>query len=175
MVCSLDGYIGKADGDTSWMAHESHYPTGTSLSQEYVDAVLDNIDCYVMGSKTYEKTLELGWAYGDKPVVVVSSKERQSHRSTVSFFKGAQQPLIDTLHEKGYEKIWVVGGASLVKEYLINGFADQIIITFLPIIIGEGTLFFNAIGKEIKLELSHVEAFDNGMIEMTYQINKTEV
>ena len=173
MTCSLDGYIADVSGGTSWMNHESSYPDGISLSQEYITQVLERIDCYIMGSKTYEKALELGWAYSDTPVIVMTSQIRSDHRPSVSFFDGELADLIHDISKQEYRSIWVVGGSSVVREFLLSGLVDEIVITFLPIIIGGGKPFFDNLKKEIRLDLSNVEVFDNGMVEITYQIIKT--
>ena len=63
MVASLDGYIAKKDGSVDWMASDDHYEAGIMLTDEAIAAFLKKIDCYVMGSITYEQALKLGWLY----------------------------------------------------------------------------------------------------------------
>ena len=75
MVSSLDGFIAKKDNSVSWMDSTGVYEAGASISQEEIAAFIKSIDCYVLGSRTYEHALELGWPYGDTPVVVVTSRE----------------------------------------------------------------------------------------------------
>ena len=76
MVSSLDGFIAKKDNSVAWLESAgSVYEAGASVSAEEAAAFVKAIDCYVMGSRTYEHALELGWVYGDTPVVVVSSRE----------------------------------------------------------------------------------------------------
>ena len=61
MVSSLDGFIAKEDGSVSWMRSTDYYDKGIDLTEEYIAEFLESIDCYVMGSKTYEHAVELGW------------------------------------------------------------------------------------------------------------------
>ena len=70
MVSSLDGFIAKKDGSISWMHSKDTYRKGIELSDEYVANFLKSMDCYVMGSRTYEHAIELGWPYGEVPVLV---------------------------------------------------------------------------------------------------------
>jgi len=74
MVSSLDGFIAKKDNSVSWLDSPGRvYEAGVSISEEEVAAFVKSIDCYVLGSRTYEHALELGWPYGDTPVVVVTT------------------------------------------------------------------------------------------------------
>ncbi len=71
MVSSLDGFIAKKDNNVSWLDNPGNvYEAGVSISEEEAAAFVKTIDCYVLGSRTYEHALELGWPYGDTPAVV---------------------------------------------------------------------------------------------------------
>ncbi|MEQ9300155.1 MAG: dihydrofolate reductase family protein [Cyclobacteriaceae bacterium] len=169
MVSSLDGFIAKEDGDVSWMRSMDVHEGGKVLTEQYITEFLDSIDCYVMGSKTYEHALELGWPYGNKPVIVLTTRELESDRSSVSFFNGELKHLFDT-ELKSYHNIWMVGGSALTKDFLKMGLADEIVISILPILLGQGLSFFDCIGKEISLHLKDSTAYNDGMVELTYAI-----
>ena len=171
MVCSLDGFIAKKDGDISWMQSTDHYEKGEVLTDEDIVKYLERIGCYVMGSKTYEHALELGWPYGDKPVVVLTHRDLKSDKSNVEFHSGNLKKLVKQLKSK-YENTWMVGGAHVTKEFLHLNLADEIIITVMPLILGDGIPFFNQIEQEHRLHLKEVTAFLDGMVEMTYEIDK---
>ncbi len=172
MVSSLDGFIAKKDGDISWMQSTDTYEKGTALTEEYITAFLHSIDCYVMGSKTYEHALQLGWPYGEKPVFVLTSKNLKSDKKSVEFRSGDLPSFVNTELRSKYENIWMVGGALLTKEFLQLGLADEIVFTIMPVVLGDGTLFFDYIGQEIPLHLKDVTAFKDGMVELTYEIRK---
>ena len=169
MVSSLDGFIAKKDGDVSWMHSTDNYEKGVTLTDEYIEEFLNSIDCYVMGSRTYEHALELGWPYGEKPVVVLTAKNLKSNRKSVEFHSGDLSKIVKDLKLK-YQNIWMVGGAMLTKEFLRLNLADEIVISIMPVILGDGTLFFDYIGKEMKLHLKDVKAYKDGMTELTYEI-----
>src|SRR3974390_203392 len=93
MAASLDGFIARRDGRVDWMETSDEFVGGESMSPEFVEAVLKSIDCYVMGSRTYETALGFeakgfGWAYGDKPVFVLTSRKLSRPRNTVEFYSG---------------------------------------------------------------------------------------
>ncbi len=169
MVSSIDGFIAKADGDVSWMHSTDTYEGGKVLSEAYITEFLDAIDCYVMGSKTYEHAQELGWPYGEKPVVVLTSRELSSERSNVNFYHGKLKHLVET-ELTAYSNIWMVGGSSLTRDFLQQQLADEIVISILPIILGSGKLFFDFVGREIPLHLKESSTYKDGMVELTYEI-----
>ena len=73
MATSLDGFIARKDGSVDWMETSDEFAGGETLGPEFIEAFLKTIECYVMGSRTYETALRFetqgfGWAYGDKPV-----------------------------------------------------------------------------------------------------------
>ena len=167
MVASLDGYVASNDNSYDWLEIQDSYANGKHLSEEDIHHFLEAIDCYVMGSKTYELALKLGWPYGEKPVVVATQRQLQSDRSTVKFSNTGLQVLAQELNNN-YKNIWLVGGPILVKEFLNQQLADKIIVTIKPIILGDGLPFFKDIQKEHRLHLEDVVAYQTGMVELSY-------
>src|SRR5262245_28942084 len=93
MAASLDGFIARRDGRVDWLETSDHFEGGTAMTPESVETFLDTIDCYVMGSRTYETALAfeasgLGWSYGDKPTVVLTHRALRKTRNTVEFYAG---------------------------------------------------------------------------------------
>ncbi len=172
MVSSLDGFIAKKDGDVSWMHSKDTYEKGIELTKEYIEEFLKSIDCYVMGSRTYEHAIKHGWPYGDVPVFVLTNRNLKSDKKSVEFLSGDLNEVVSNKLKSEFKNIWMVGGTMLSKEFLRLGLADEINITIIPTLLGNGTLFFDYIGKEIPLHLKDVIAFKDGMIEMVYEIIK---
>jgi dihydrofolate reductase len=174
MVSSLDGIIAKKDNSVSWFETSSKYEKG--VSGQDPDEFLKTIDCYVMGSRTYEHALDLsksyGWAYGDKPTIVVTNRSLPNNRPNVEFYSGDLNKLVNERLKPNYRNVWLAGGAILAKEFIRLKLTDDIRVSVLPIILGEGTLFFDNIGKEQALHLKDVSAYKNGMIELWYEIKK---
>ena len=93
MAASLDGFIARKDGRVDWLETSDEFAGGETMDPGFVEAFLKTIDCYVMGSRTYETALSfeakgLGWAYGDKPTFVLTSRELPRTRDTVEFYSG---------------------------------------------------------------------------------------
>lgn len=172
MVASLDGFIEKKDRSVSWMDSADNYEDGVVLTDEAVATFLQSIDCYVMGARTYELALELGWPYGDVPVIVLTHRDLPNTRETVEFYSGDLEVLVNQRLKPRYKGIWLVGGARAVKDFLRLQLADEISLTIAPVILGDGTLFFDYIGREQLLHLKEVTPYKNGMVELCYEIQK---
>ena len=176
MVSSLDGYIAKKDNSVSWFDTGDTYEKGVSVTPEEAAAFLKTIDCYVMGSRTYEHALELsksyGWAYGDVPTIVLTHRELPVERPNIETYSGDLNKLVNERLKPNFQNVWVVGGAELAKDFIRLNLADEIRQSILPIILGGGTPFFDEIGKEQALHLKDLKAYKSGMVELCYEIRK---
>jgi dihydrofolate reductase len=169
MVSSLDGFIAKKDNTVSWLESAgSVYEAGVSISQEEAAEFLKGIDCYVMGSRTYEHALELGWVYGDTPVVVVSGRKLPTATKSVEFYSGDLKTLVDTKLAPRYRNIWLVGGAMLCQRFLELGLVDEIRLTIAPVVLGDGLRLFGGSPTEAQWNLKNVVAYKNGFVELSY-------
>jgi dihydrofolate reductase len=169
MVSSLDGFIAKKDNSVSWLDSPGNvYERGVSISEEEIAKFLKTIDCYVMGSRTYEHALELGWPYGDTPVVVVTSREWPAAKKTVEFYSGDLRTLVDVKLAPRYRHIWLVGGAKLSHDFIELGLVDEIKLTIAPVTLGEGLRLFGSSTTEKCWNLNDVAAYKNGFVELSY-------
>ena len=174
MVSSLDGIIAKKDNSVSWFETADIYENG--VSGQDPEEFLKTIDCYIMGSRTYDHALELsksyGWAYGDTPTIVVTNRIQPVDRQNIEFYSGDLNKLVDERLKPNYRNVWLVGGAVLVKDFICLKLADEIRLSVMPVILGDGTPFFDHIGQEQALHLKDVIAYKNGMVELCYEIRK---
>ncbi|HET6767900.1 MAG TPA: dihydrofolate reductase family protein [Chitinophagaceae bacterium] len=174
MVSSVDGIIAKKDNSVSWFETSDYYDKG--VPGQDPEEFLKTIDCYVMGSRTYEHALELsksyGWAYGDVPTFVVTHRNLQTDRKNIEFYSGDLNKLVNERLKPYHKNVWLVGGAILVKDFLRLKLADEIRLSILPVILGDGTLFFDHVGQEDLLHLKDVTAYKSGMVELWYEIKK---
>jgi len=172
MVSSLDGMIAKKDNSISWFETSDHYEKG--VSGQDPEEFLKTIDCYVMGAHTYEHALELsknyGWAYGEKPTIVLTHRNLSIDRKNIEIYSGDLNKLVNERLKPKCRNVWLVGGSILVKDFIRLKLADEIRITILPIVLGEGKPFFEDIKQEYPLHLKDVTAYKNGMVELCYEI-----
>jgi dihydrofolate reductase len=174
MVSSLDGMIAKNDNSVSWFETSDFYEKG--LAEPDAAEFLKNIDCYVMGARTYEHALELsttyGWAYGDTPTIVLTHRNLPINRPNIELYSGELNKLVTERLQPNFRNVWLVGGPMLAKDFIRAKLADEIRLSILPIILGEGKPFFDQIGQEQTLHLKEVTPRKSGMVELCYEIRK---
>ena len=168
-VSSLDGFIARKDNSVSWLEGNGQaYEAGVSLSEEEIEAFVKGIDCYVLGSRTYEHALELGWPYGDTPTVVVTGRSLAKAKASVEFYSGDLKALVDENLAPRYRNIWLVGGATLCRSFLELGLVDEIRLTIAPVLLGGGLRLFGDSTSETRWNLKNTVAYRNGFVELTY-------
>jgi dihydrofolate reductase len=175
MVASLDGFIARRDGSVDWLETSDEFAGGATLDPGVAESFLETIDCYVMGSRTYETALRfeaqgLGWSYGTKPTFVLTSRDLPRTRDTVEFHAGGLAEFVDGRLRPGFRSIWFVGGGAVCSECLRLGLADEIRYSILPVLIGEGISFFERLGQDIALHLAEVKGYASGMVELRYEV-----
>jgi len=177
MAASVDGFIARRDGSVDWMETADEFAGGTIMDPGFVEAFLKTIDCYVMGSRTYETALRfdgqgLTWPYGDKPTFVLTTRVLPRNRESVEFYSGDLTQLVTGRLRAEFGSIWVVGGASLCSACLRLGLVDEIRYSILPILIGDGTPFFERLESDIALHLAEVSAYRSGVVELRYDVRR---
>ena len=175
MAASLDGYIARKDGSVDWLETSDEFVDGDTMDAGSIEAFLKTIDCYVMGSRTYETALRfeaqgLGWSYGDKPTFVLTSRKLPRTRDSVEFYSGDLAQFVNGRLRPTFRSIWFVGGGVVSAECLRLGLADEVSYSILPILIGDGIAFFEKLDRDIALHLAEVKAYNNGMIELHYEV-----
>ena len=175
MAASLDGFIARKDGRGDWLETSDEFADGETLDPGFVEDFLKTIDCYVMGSRTYETALNFeakgfGWAYGDKPTYVLTSRELPRTRDTVKFYSGELVQFVNGHLRPTFHTIWFVGGGAVCGECLRLGLADEVRYSILPILIGDGVRFFEKLDRDIPLHLIEVKAYKSGMIGLHYMV-----
>ena len=177
MVASLDGFIARKDGSVDWMETSDQFVGGDTMSPEFVEAFLKTIECYVMGSRTYETALSfeakgLGWSYGDKPTFVLTRRELPRTRDTVKFYSGDLAQFVNGRLRPTFRTIWFVGGGVVSGECLRLGLADEVRYSILPILIGDGIPFFEKLDRDVALHLAGAKAYKSGTVELRYEVRR---
>jgi dihydrofolate reductase len=175
MAASLDGFIARKDGSVDWLEVADEFEGGATLDPEFVAEFLKTIDCYVMGSRTYETALDFeakgfGWSYGDKPTFVLTSRELPRTRETVEFHSGDLALLVNEQLKPRFRSIWFVGGGAVSGECLRLGLADEVRYSIMPVLIGDGIRFFEGLDHDVELHLVEVKAYTSGMVALRHQV-----
>ena len=177
MVASLDGFVARKDGSVDWMETSDEFAGGETMDPEFVEAFLKTIDCYVMGSRTYETALSfeakgLGWSYGDKPTFVLTTRDLPRTRNSVEFYSGDLTQLVNGCLRPSFRSIWFVGGGVVSGECLRLGLAEEVRYSLLPILIGDGIRFFERLEADVALHLTEVKAYQSGTVALRYEVRR---
>lgn len=177
MVASLDGFIARRDGSVDWLETSDKFEGGATMTAEFIAEFLKTIDCYVMGSRTYETALGFeakgyGWAYGDKPTFVLTSRHLPRTRDTVEFYSGDLAVLVNERLKPVFRSIWFGGGGVVSSECLRLGLADEVRYSIVPVLIGDGISFFEGLERDIALHLVEVKAYESGMVALRHEVRK---
>jgi dihydrofolate reductase len=170
IATSLDGFIARADGDIDWLSEGG----GDGGSEDYgYKAFMDTVDVLVMGRKTYEKVLTFAeWPYGSKPVIVLSSTPvhiPQTVAATVESMACAPGELVRRLSRRGVGHLYVDGGKT-IQGFLEAGCIQQLIITVIPLLIGNGIPLFGPLTHDIRLRHVETRQFSNGFVQSKYEV-----
>lgn len=167
---SLDGYIAKKDGDITWL-EEFPNPDGSDFG---FSDFMKKIDALLMGRNTYEKVLTFGfWPY-EKPVYVVSNtiKELPENLKGKVFIVGGEiLEILESLESKGLKSIYVDGG-KLIQSFLSEDLIDTMIITTIPVILGEGLPLFGSVGRELKWDFVESQVLNKYAVKSEYSRKK---
>jgi dihydrofolate reductase len=168
---SLDGFIARRDGDLSWLDRaNAKVPPGTDLG---FYTFLATVDAIVMGRASYEKVLTLGpWPYGDTRVVVLSRRPLAIEPALAGKVTASSEepaPLRDRLAAEGARRLYIDGGVT-VQRFLAAGLIDDLQITIIPVVIGDGLPLFGAVPADVVLELVDVAHFAFGYVRVRYRV-----
>ena len=177
MGCSADGFIARKDGRVDWMETSDRFEDGAEMDPEFVREFLASIDCYVMGSKTYETALDFeskgfGWSYGDTPVFVLTRRDLPVTRQSVELVSEPLESLIRDRLRPRYGKIWIAGGSAVAGECLRLGLTDEVSYSMLPVLIGEGMPYFDRLDADVPLHLLEARAYKSGMVALRYEVRR---
>jgi len=173
---SLDGYIAESDGGLDWLLNydgEAGSDASQATDGEY-DHFFAQVGAIVMGSGTYEFILaeeDDRWPYAGTPCWVFSSRELPvPDGGGVRFARGPVAPVHEQLRAAAGERnVWIVGGGGLASDFADAGLLDELLLTVVPVVLGDGLpTFERSPGR--RLHLSGVRPFSNGMTELCYDV-----
>ena len=163
---SLDGFIAGKDGDIGWL---NEIPNPSNSDYGYAEFI-ENIDALVMGRNTFELVLTFGdWPYG-KPVFVLSNSldnVPEGMEDKAEIVKGDLKTLVEMLKKRGYEDLYVDGG-SVIQSFLKEDLIDEMIITRVPILLGEGIPLFGKLENHMKFKLVKTVTYNETLVSGHY-------
>jgi dihydrofolate reductase len=163
---SVDGFIARANGAFDFLPQGGGEPHG-------YDEFLTSVDALVIGRKTFETVLALPvWPYGDKRVVVLSSKPvdfSAVRGGVVEQMAGPPADIVSTLAVRGAQRIYVDGGIT-IQRFLRAGVIQRLIITRVPVLIGDGIPLFGSLPRDLRLRHVATQQYDSGLVKSEYHV-----
>jgi dihydrofolate reductase len=172
IAVSADGFIARLNGDLDWLPGADGADSNSSEDYGYKDFIATT-DVLVMGRHSFEKVLTFGeWPYKDKKVVVLSSKPDnipEHLKDCVQWKNSSPQDLTKELSEQGFKHIYVDGGKT-IQGFLYHGLIQQIILTKIPVLIGEGISLFGPLAGDVILKHIKTQDYPSGFVQTHYEV-----
>jgi dihydrofolate reductase len=166
IATSLDGFIARRDGGLDWLPHDGGEPHG-------YDEFIATVDGLVIGRKTFETVLAFdAWPYGSKPVIVLTSTPsawQAPEGAVCDFMAGSPTEVVERLRARGLTHLYVDGGIT-IQRFLDAGLIQRLVITRIPVLLGDGIPLFGPLSQDIRLQHVGTRAFPSGMVQSEYVI-----
>jgi dihydrofolate reductase len=163
---SVDGFLARRNGDLDFL------PSGDVEEHGY-EAFVATVDAIVIGRGTFEKVLEFeGWPYGNRRVVVLSSRPldlSRVPRESVEQMSGPPEEIVARLSARGIGHIYVDGGIT-IQRFLRAGLIQRLIVTRVPVLIGDGIPLFGGLDSDVKLRHVETRTYRGGLVQSEYAI-----
>lgn len=169
VAISLDGFIAKTDGNVDWLDEFESLADGEDAGY---GELFNAVDSMIMGRRTFEKILTFDWPYGKKSITVMSSSLKtipKKLRGSVRISASSPIKLLEKLEAEGQRHIYLDGG-QLIQSFLRDGLVDDLTLTMIPILLGEGIPLFGHLKKDIRLELLKTRSWENGFVQTKYRV-----
>ncbi len=178
---SLDGYIAEADDTLGWLLeYEGSFAgEGVEPSKGAYDRFYEGVGALIMGSATYafilgQLSAGAEWPYRGKPTWVLSSRDLPipsgpdvDVRVVSSTVRDLHRELIAAA---GQRNLWIVGGGNVASQFADEGLLDELLVTVVPVVLGDGKPLFDRRLPGGPMQLTQVRPFDSGMVELRYEV-----
>lgn len=163
---SVDGFLARPNDDLDFL------PEGGGEPHGYVE-FMASVDVLVIGRKTYEKVLGFDqWPYGGKRVVVLSSRPidlSPARGAVVEQMSGAPREILSALAARGLQHAYVDGGIT-IQGFLREGLIGRLVVTRVPVLIGEGIPLFGPLPKDVHLHHVATRHYASGLVQSEYAV-----
>lgn len=168
VASSIDGYIARVDNSLDWLDETNESGVDFGFNEFF-----GSVDLIVMGYNTYKVVAGFdGWFYGDTKVVALTHKEvvvPENLQGKVELFSGSIDALLEKYKE--YKHIYVDGGG-LISSFIKANLLDEITITHIPVVLGDGIKLFQGFDTDLKLQIIETKIYNNKMSQTKYKVKK---
>jgi dihydrofolate reductase len=175
VAASLDGFIATAKDDLTWLLEFDGFEGG----KESYESFMDGVGCIVMGGGTFTWLMEHepgNWPYRGTPCYVFTHHEFTAPPGAeVTFVRGPVDEFIpDFMADAGSKNVWVVGGGNLAAQFAAAGRLDDIILSVIPVVLGDGKRLLPVEGPTPPLELTASRTLGSGIVELRYSFGSRD-
>ena len=161
---SLDGFLATSDDDLAWLEE-----AGDPADDHGFDALVESVDAVAMGRRTWDHIAEIAdLPYRDRPLFVFTHRPPAAPRPDVTFWERTPHEAVEAWAHQGYRSVYVDGG-TVVSSFLAADLVDDLTVTLVPILLGEGRPLFHPADKQQRLELVGATPFASGLVTLRYR------
>lgn len=167
IATSLDNYIARPDGSIDWLEEATLNPSEDYGYRKFYDSV----DTTIMGANTYRQIcgFDVPFPYPDKRNIVITTQKNQKKvHPSVEFVTAELNPFLTDLKKSEGQNIWLIGGSQINSYMLSQRLLDRIILTRMPIFIGEGIPLFQPMKQDYQVVLDESKNYGNHVVQSTY-------
>ncbi len=177
IAASLDGFIARRDGSLDWLPGANGQPADPAAPSDgdygYA-SFLASVDSLLMGRATYDTVLGFAeWPYGTKPVAVLTTRDLvlpADPSAVVSAVSGDPAAVAARLVDQGRPRVYLDGGRT-IQQFLAAGLVGRLVITRVPVLLGDGIPLFGPLPADVVLRHETTESFASGLVQSTYRID----
>jgi dihydrofolate reductase len=168
IATSLDGFIADSDGGVEWL-DSVPVPEGDDLG---FSDFMSNVDAVIMGRVTFETLIGfgVGWHYGVPGIILSSTmtKAPKEFADHVTFACGNPREIVDLANSQGYSNLYVDGGAT-VQGFLRDDLIDELIISEIPVLLGDGVPLFGQLDRRLDYEFVGCEVLVDQIVKKHFR------
>lgn len=162
---SVDGFLARPDGTLDFLEEGGSEPHG-------YDEFIQSVDTIVIGRNTFEIVAAFpAWPYGDKRVVVLSSRplDLSAAKGAVEQMGGSPAEIVAQLAATGAQHLYVDGGIT-IQRFLRAGLVQRLVISRVPVLIGEGIPLFGSLPRDVRLRHVATRQYPGGLVQSEYEV-----
>lgn len=164
IAASLDGFIAGPDDNLSFL---------DLVAKEGEDygyaAFMSGVDTVILGRKTYDWVMKQVpvFPHAEMESYVITRTEKPTQGKTV-FYTGNPVTLVKELAQKEGKNIFIDGGAELVNTLLKTKQVDEIYLSVIPVMLGDGVRLFHTGNPMQVSKLVSAKQFSTGLVQLHY-------
>ena len=179
IATTVDGFIAREDGSVDWLElygnHEAEMGENADVG---FGKFMNSVDCMIMGRGCMEKISSFNitpeqWPYRDARIIVLSNTVKEppeNLKDKVEMYSGDVLELVAQLESEGFKHAYVDGGIT-VQSFLNLKLINEMTLTQIPVLLGEGKPLFGKTNQDIRLEKSEAIAFPNDCVQFHYKVS----